>query len=336
VFEFFAGHQELGNLWRLARDLHRVARRSGLQIEVVERVAHVVLDVDVHGRRARRGHRHRVRNGSNHEVVVRRPDVITPVRSRLCRDQEGDAREGRSKMEGRHELSLISFLVDASKASCAKGAAGALGLTAMCKRWMSNKMVNPPHLSAPRRSSWRPACSGLEQALGRDGLARWPAPLGRRGRRTSSRGRGHDVVPLAGPCSEQPVQLSAAPHKAQSSCSAFPPSWDRFPAGFGQVAHRPREGPGERSGACQLDVDFAILKHFGEFGLLCPRPARTLKPARTPEPARSAKDARARRLGESSLATAAPLRTQATSSAEASRRRSTALAPLRRRAAKEM
>jgi hypothetical protein len=37
------------------------------------------------------------------------------------------------------------------------------------------------------------------------------------------------------------------------------------------------ERPGERIGASQLDVDFAILKYFGEFGLLYPRPAGTLE-----------------------------------------------------------
>jgi hypothetical protein len=42
--------------------------------------------------------------------------------------------------------------------------------------------------------------------------------------------------------------------------------------------HLPRERPGDRIGASQLDVDFAILKHFREFGLLVPRAARTLAP----------------------------------------------------------
>jgi hypothetical protein len=71
--------------------------------------------------------------------------------------------------------------------------------------------------------------------------------------------------------------LESIAGELQTSCSAIPPSWDLPRARFGQVVHLPRERPGDRIGASQLDVDFAILKHFREFGLLVPRAARTLE-----------------------------------------------------------
>jgi hypothetical protein len=91
--------------------------------------------------------------------------------------------------------------------------------------------------------------------------------------RCSARGQ---VTPARGPPWRPAERAASGP---QSPCSAIPPSWDLPRARFGQVVHLPRERPGDRIGASQLDMDFAILKDFGEFGILGPRPARTLGPS---------------------------------------------------------
>jgi hypothetical protein len=72
----------------------------------------------------------------------------------------------------------------------------------------------------------------------------------------------------------------------QSSCSAFPASWE-FPQGRIRPSGASTEGTAKRAdGPSQLDVDFAILKYFGEFGVLYPGPAGT-RPAGTLGPAAS-------------------------------------------------